>query len=157
MHGTQIRLRHFPALWTDFPFAVWAEEWGFLGCFVLLTAYLVLILWIIKIAGDARDRFGATVCVGVAAMLFWHVFINVGMVSGLLPVVGVTLPLVSYGGSSILTIAAALGLVMNVSVRRFSYCSGPGRPAPPAMGSGRRSCRDPTRSRDRAPRAVSGN
>jgi len=58
---------------------------------------------------------------GVAAMLFWHVFINVGMVSGLLPVVGVTLPLVSYGGSSILTTAAALGLVMNVSVRRFSY------------------------------------
>jgi rod shape determining protein RodA len=121
MHGTQIRLRHFPALWTDFPFAVWAEEWGFVGCFVLLLAYLVLVLWILKIAGDARDRFGATVCVGVAAMLFWHVFINVGMVSGLLPVVGVTLPMVSYGGSSILTIAAALGMVMNVSVRRFSY------------------------------------
>src|SRR5450432_4401309 len=121
MHGTQIRLRHFPALWTDFPFAVWAEEWGFVGCFALLLAYLILVLWILKIAGDARDRFGATVCVGVAAMLFWHVFINVGMVSGVLPVVGVTLPLVSYGGSSILTTAAALGLVMNVSVRRFSY------------------------------------
>ena len=110
-----------PGAWTDFPFAVWAEEWGFLGCFVVLAAYLVLVLWMIKIAGEARDRFGATVCVGVAAMLFWHVFINVGMVSGLLPVVGVTLPLVSYGGSSILTITAALGLVMNVSVRRFSY------------------------------------
>jgi len=121
LHGTQIRLRHFPALWTDFPFAVWAEEWGFLGCFGMLLAYLVLILWILKIAGDARDRFGATVCVGVAAMFFWHVFINVGMVSGLLPVVGVTLPLISYGGSSILTIAAALGMVMNISVRRFSY------------------------------------
>jgi rod shape determining protein RodA len=121
LHGTQIRLRHFPALWTDFPFAVWAEEWGFVGGVVLLLAYLVLILWILKIAGDARDRFGATVCVGVAAMLFWHVLINVGMVSGALPVVGVTLPLISYGGSSVLTIAAALGLVMNVSVRRFSY------------------------------------
>jgi rod shape determining protein RodA len=121
MHGTQIRLRHFPALWTDFPFAVWAEEWGFVGCVVLLIAYLVLILWILKIAGDARDRFGASVCVGVAAMFFWHVLINVGMVSGTMPVVGVTLPLISYGGSSILTIAAALGLVMNVSVRRFSY------------------------------------
>jgi rod shape determining protein RodA len=121
MHGTQIRLRHFPALWTDFPFAVWAEEWGFAGCAVLLLAYLVLILWILKIAGEARDRFGATVCVGVAAMIFWHVIINIGMVSGTLPVVGVTLPLISYGGSSILTAAAALGLVMNVSVRRFSY------------------------------------
>src|SRR5688572_22419421 len=121
MHGTQIRLRHFPALWTDFPFAVWAEEWGFAGCAVLLLAYLVLILWILKIAGEARDRFGATVCVGVAAMIFWHVIINIGMVSGTLPVVGVTLPLISYGGSSVLTTAAALGLVMNVSVRRFSY------------------------------------
>ena len=121
LHGTQIRLRNFPALWTDFPFAVWAEEWGFVGCAVLLLAYLVVILWILKIAGEARDRFGATVCVGVAAMLFWHVIINVGMVSGTLPVVGVTLPLISYGGSSILTTAAALGLVMNVSVRRFSY------------------------------------
>lgn len=121
MHGTQVRLRHFPALWTDFPFAVWAEEWGFFGCLAMLAAYAVLILWILKIAGDARDRFGATVCVGVAAMLFWHVIINIGMVSGTLPVVGVTLPLISYGGSSVLTIAAALGLVMNVSVRRFSY------------------------------------
>ena len=79
-----------------------------------------LILWILKIAGEARDRFGATVCVGVAAMLFWHVIINIGMVSGTLPVVGVTLPLISYGGSSVLTIAAALGLVMNVSVSAAS-------------------------------------
>jgi rod shape determining protein RodA len=121
MHGTQIRLRHFPALWTDFPFAVWAEEWGFFGCLAVLLAYLVLILWIIKIASEARDRFGATVCVGIAAMIFWHVAINIGMVSGIIPVVGVTLPLISYGGSSILTTMVALGLVMNVSVRRFSY------------------------------------
>jgi rod shape determining protein RodA len=84
-------------------------------------AYLVLILWTIKIAAEARDRFGATVCVGVAAMLFWHVVINIGMVSGIFPVVGVTLPLISYGGSSILTVMVALGLVMNVSVRRFAY------------------------------------
>jgi rod shape determining protein RodA len=121
LHGTQIRLRHFPALWTDFPFAVWAEEWGFFGCLVVLVAYLMLILWIIKIASEARDRFGATVCVGVAALLFWHVAINIGMVSGILPVVGVTLPLISYGGSSILTNMVALGLVMNVSVRRYAY------------------------------------
>jgi rod shape determining protein RodA len=121
MHGTQIRLRHFPALWTDFPFAVWAEEWGFLGVLVVLLLYSFLILWILKIGSEARDRFGATVCVGVAAMLFWHVAINIGMVSGILPVVGVTLPLISYGGSSVLTTMVALGIVMNVSVRRFSY------------------------------------
>ena len=121
LQATQIRIRRLPALWTDFPFAVWAEEWGFLGSLVVLGAYLVLILWTLKIASEARDRFGATVCVGVGALLFWHVAINVGMVIGVLPVVGVTLPLVSYGGSSVLTIMAALGLVMNVSVRRFSY------------------------------------
>jgi rod shape determining protein RodA len=121
MHGTQIRLRHFPALETDFPFAVWAEEWGFLGCSVVLILYAFLILWVLKIASEARDRFGATVCVGVAAMLFWHVAINVGMVAGILPVVGVTLPLISYGGSSVLTTLVALGIVMNVSVRRFAY------------------------------------
>ena len=121
LQATQIRIRRLPALWTDFPFAVWAEEWGFLGSLIVLASYLVLILWVLKIATEARDRFGATVCVGIAAMLFWHVAINIGMVIGILPVVGVTLPLISYGGSSVLTVMAALGLVMNVSIRRFSY------------------------------------
>ena len=121
LQATQIRIRRLPALWTDFPFAVWAEEWGFVGCLGVLLAYLLLIFWTLKIASEARDRFGATVCVGVASLLFWHVAINVGMVIGVLPVVGVTLPLISYGGSSVLTIMAALGLVMNVSIRRFSY------------------------------------
>jgi rod shape determining protein RodA len=121
LQGTQIRLRSLPALWTDFPFAVWAEEWGFLGCMVVLLAYALLALWVIKIGREARDRFGITVCVGVAAMLSWQVAVNIGMVTGLLPVVGVTLPLLSYGGSSALTVMLALGLVMNVSVRRFAY------------------------------------
>jgi rod shape determining protein RodA len=121
LQGTQIRLRSLPALWTDFPFAVWAEEWGFLGCLVVLMAYGALIVWSVRIGRSARDRFGMAVCVGCAAMLFWQVSINIGMVSGLLPVMGVTLPLISYGGSSMLTIMIALGLVMNVSVRRFAY------------------------------------
>jgi rod shape determining protein RodA len=121
LQGTQIRLRALPALWTDFPFAVWAEEWGFLGCLVVLIAYGVLIMWAVKIGREARDRFGMGICVGVAAMLFWQVAINIGMVTGLLPVMGVTLPLISYGGSSILTVMLSLGLVMNVSVRRFAY------------------------------------
>jgi len=121
LQGTQIRLRALPALWTDFPFAVWAEEWGFLGCLVVLIAYAFLILWAVKIGREARDRFGMAICIGVAAMLFWQVAINIGMVSGLLPVMGVTLPLISYGGSSMLTVMIAMGLVMNVSVRRFAY------------------------------------
>jgi rod shape determining protein RodA len=121
LHGTQVRLRPLPALWTDFPFAVWAEEWGFVGCLVLLLVYGLLIFWILRISREARDRFGASLCIGCAAMLFWQVALNIGMVTGLLPVMGTTLPLVSYGGSSIMTILIALGLVMNVSVRRFTY------------------------------------
>jgi rod shape determining protein RodA len=121
MHGTQNQLQFLPEHWTDFPFAVWAEEWGFFGCLVLLGCYLFLILWALNLAAEARDRFAQVLCVGAAALLFWHVFFNIGMVAGLLPVVGVTLPLVSYGGSSLMTVMIALGLLMNVSVRRYAY------------------------------------
>lgn len=121
LEGTQIRLRSLPALWTDFPFAVLAEEWGFVGCMLVLAAYATLVLWALKTAGQARDRFGAALCIGVASIVFWQVTINVGMVTGILPVVGVTLPLISYGGSSVLTVLIGLGLVMGVSLRRFSY------------------------------------
>jgi rod shape determining protein RodA len=120
-HGTQNQLQFLPEHWTDFPFAVWAEEWGFAGCFVLLGCYLFLILWALNLAAEARDRFAQVLCVGAAALLFWHVFFNIGMVIGLLPVVGVTLPLVSYGGSSLLTVMVALAILMNVSIRRYAY------------------------------------
>lgn len=119
-HGTQNQLQFLPEHWTDFPFAVWAEEWGFLGCVLLLGCYAVLVLWAINLAANARDRFAQGVCLGVAALLFWHVVFNIGMVIGVLPVVGVTLPLVSYGGSSLLTVMFALGLLMNVSIRRYN-------------------------------------
>jgi rod shape determining protein RodA len=120
-HGTQNQLRFLPEHWTDFPFAVWAEEWGFFGSAVLIACYLFLILWALNLAAEARDRFAQGVCVGCAALLFWHVFFNIGMVAGILPVVGVTLPLVSYGGSSLMTVLIALGLIMNVSIRRYAY------------------------------------
>jgi rod shape determining protein RodA len=120
-HGTQNQLQFLPEHWTDFPFAVWAEEWGFAGCFLLLGCYLFLILWALNLAAEARDRFAQVLCVGAAALLFWHVFFNIGMVIGLLPVVGVTLPLVSYGGSSLLTVLVALAFLMNVSIRRYAY------------------------------------
>lgn len=121
LHGTQNQLQFLPEHWTDFPFAVWAEEWGFAGCFLLCLLYLFLIVWALGVAASARDRFGAMVALGVSGLLFWHVLLNIGMVTGLVPVVGVTLPLVSYGGSSVLTMLAALGLLMNVSVRRHAY------------------------------------
>jgi rod shape determining protein RodA len=120
-HGTQNQLQFLPEHWTDFPFAVWAEEWGFIGCVVLLGCYLFLILWALNLAAEARDRFAQVSCVGAAALLFWHVFFNIGMVAGVLPVVGVTLPLVSYGGSSLITVFIALALLMNVSIRRYAY------------------------------------
>jgi rod shape determining protein RodA len=121
LKGTQNQLQFLPEHWTDFPFAVWAEEWGFIGCAVLLGAYLFLILWSLNLAAEARDRFAQVLCVGCAALVFWHVFFNIGMVAGILPVVGVTLPLISYGGSSLMTMMIALGLLMNVSIRRYAY------------------------------------
>jgi rod shape determining protein RodA len=121
LHGTQNQLNFLPEHWSDFPFAVWAEEWGFFGALVLLGLYLFLILWLVNIASQARDRFGATVCVGVGAMIFWQVFVNIAMVTGLAPVVGVTLPLVSHGGSSILTLLIGLGLASSVSSRRYAH------------------------------------
>lgn len=121
MRGTQNRLHFVPERWTDFPFAVWAEEWGFLGSAVLLGVYAFLILWAVKLATQARDRFGAVLCVGIAALFFWHTVINVSMVIGLMPVVGVTLPLFSYGGTSVITKMCAAGLLMNVSIRKTSF------------------------------------
>lgn len=120
MHGTQNQLNFLPEQWTDFPFSVWAEEWGFVGSIVLLGLYFFLVLWCLNVASQARDRFGATIAVGVAALIFWHVVVNIGMVTGLAPVVGVTLPLVSYGGSSVLTMFLGLGLVASVSMRRYA-------------------------------------
>jgi rod shape determining protein RodA len=118
--GTQSHLHFLPESWTDFPFAVWAEEWGFVGSLALLALYLYLIIWSVALARTARDRFASVICVGVATMFFWHVIINIGMVCGLMPIVGVTLPLVSYGGSSLLTFMIGAGLLMNVSIRRYA-------------------------------------
>jgi rod shape determining protein RodA len=119
LEATQVRARSLPALWTDFPFAVFAEEWGFAGSVALIGAYAALVLWLLRIARDARDRLGAIICIGSAAMIFWQCVLNLGMVIGVLPVTGLTLPLISYGGSSLLTTLVTLGLCLNVSMRRF--------------------------------------
>ncbi len=119
MQGTQNQFLFLPDQHSDFPFAVFAEDWGFLGCFVLVSLYGFLVLWAIRIAATAKDRFGAVLAIGVGALIFWHALFNLGMVTGLLPVVGVTLPLFSAGGSSVLTIMLGIGLLMNVSMRRY--------------------------------------
>jgi rod shape determining protein RodA len=116
--GTQTQLSFLPEQHTDFIFSVWAEEHGFVMCVFLILLYFGLVVWTLWVAGRARERFGTFCAVGVAALFSWHVFINIGMVSGLLPVVGVTLPLMSYGGSSLLTVLLAVGLLLNIDMRR---------------------------------------
>ncbi|KAB0664812.1 rod shape-determining protein RodA [Oryzomonas japonica] len=119
--GTQSQLRFLPEQHTDFAFSVFAEEWGFIGCLVLIVLYLVLVLWGLNIARRCNDRFGSLLAVGVTAMLFWHIVINMGMVIGLFPVVGVPLPFFSYGGTSMITSMVGIGILQNISMRRFMF------------------------------------
>jgi rod shape determining protein RodA len=121
LQGTQTRLHFLPEQHTDFAFSVLAEEWGLVGVTALLLLYLFLILWGLNIAKGSKDRFGAILAVGIVAVVFWQVVINVGMVTGLLPVVGIPLLLFSYGGSSLISTMAAMGLLMNISMRRFMF------------------------------------
>jgi rod shape determining protein RodA len=121
LNATQNQLNFLPEHWTDFPYSVWAEEWGFLGSVALLAAFAFLVIWMVNVALRAPDRFGTAIAIGVAAMVFWHVVVNVAMVIGMAPVVGVTLPFISYGGSSTLTFFIGLGLVASVSLRRLSF------------------------------------
>ena len=119
LKGTQSQLHFLPEQHTDFVFSVWAEEWGFVGAFVLLFLFLLLISRGLKIANTSKDRSGAVLAIGISAMLFWQIFINVGMVVGIVPVVGVPLPLFSYGGTSVITTFLGIGILMNISMRRF--------------------------------------
>jgi rod shape determining protein RodA len=121
LHGTQSHLRFLPEQHTDFAFSVFSEEWGFIGCLVILILYLFLVLWGLHIAGRCNDRFGSLLAMGVTAMLFWHIIINVGMVIGLFPVVGVPLPFFSYGGTSMVTSMVGVGILLNISMRRFMF------------------------------------
>ncbi len=116
--GTQTQLSFLPEQHTDFAFSVWAEEMGLMGCALLLFLYLMLLIVALAVAADARDTYGSLVAVGVAALILWQTLINVGMVIGVAPVVGLTLPLFSYGGSSLLTTMCGLGLLLNVHFRR---------------------------------------
>jgi rod shape determining protein RodA len=121
LQGTQNHLDFLPEEHTDFSFSVFAEERGFAGSLVLMLLYLAIMIRLLVIAARARDRFGLLVVVGVLATVFWQVLVNIGMTTGLLPVVGITLPFMSYGGSSLLCLLIGVGLAMNVSMRRFLF------------------------------------
>jgi rod shape determining protein RodA len=121
LEGTQTQLRFLPTQHTDFAFSVLAEEWGFVGSVVALSVYLSLLLWGLVVARHSKDSFGAMLAVGVAGVLFWPAALNIAMVLGLAPVIGVPFPLFSYGGSALVTSLVALGLMMNVSMRRYVF------------------------------------
>lgn len=115
LQGTQNQMGYLPTKNTDFIFSVVSEEWGFIGAVILVIALFLLIYRCIKVAQKADNSFGRYICVGVAAMLLFHVFENVGMCIGLMPVTGIPLPFISYGGTSIVTNMIAIGLVLSVN------------------------------------------
>jgi rod shape determining protein RodA len=117
--GTQSQMAFLPERHTDFIFAVISEEGGFIGSALLLLLYLVLLLTGVDTAKNAKDRLGVFMAGGIVSMISIYVFINAGMAVGIVPVVGVPLPLVSYGGTSIITTFLAIGLLLNIQTRRF--------------------------------------
>jgi rod shape determining protein RodA len=128
LQGTQGSLRFLPEQHTDFAFAVFSEEWGFAGSVVLLLLFLALVSRMLHLASQAQDRFASFACGGLASYFLAHILINIAMVCGLFPVVGIPLPFVSYGGSSMLTNMMALGILANLSRTRFTFPPGAENP-----------------------------
>lgn len=121
LNGTQNQLNFIPERHTDFIFSVIGEEWGFFGALVLVLIYLLIVYRAFNIGNLTSDRYGKCITTGIAVMLGLQVIINIGMTIGLMPVVGIPLPLVSYGGSSLLTTLIAVGLLLNVGLRRSTF------------------------------------
>lgn len=119
LEGTQGHLYFLPEKHTDFAFSIWAEEWGFAGALFFLGCYFFMLIWGMNVAMSAKDKLGSILAFGCVALIFWQAVINLFMIMGFLPVVGVPLPIFSYGGSSLLTNMAAIGLIMSVRMRSF--------------------------------------
>ncbi len=119
MKGSQTQGAFIPIPYTDFIFAAYAEEHGFVGCLMVLLLYFIVLMRLIQNAQTAPDRAGTLIIMGVVAVLVFHILVNVGMVVGYMPVTGIPLPLMSYGGSSVLFTFLALGIVNNIRMRRF--------------------------------------
>lgn len=117
-HGTQTQLNFVPENSTDFIFTVLAEEWGFAGAMVLLTLYAILLYGGVRTVLAARDRFGLLLAAGLVGMFFFHILVNVGMTIGIMPITGIPLPFVSFGGSAILTGFVAIGILLNIYSQR---------------------------------------
>lgn len=119
MQGSQAQLRFIPEQHTDFAFSVIGEELGFAGAASTVVLFFLVALFALDAGSKAKDKFAGVVCVGVASLFFWHMLINIGMVTGMLPITGVPLLLISYGGSSVLTAMTGIGLVLSVKMRRL--------------------------------------
>ncbi|MDH3346655.1 MAG: rod shape-determining protein RodA [Desulfobulbaceae bacterium] len=119
LEGTQGHLQFLPERHTDFAFSVWGEEWGFTGCLIFLGCYFFMLAWGILTAITARDKFGMMMAFGLVMLIFWQAVINLFMIMGLLPVVGIPLPLFSYGGSSLLTTIISIGILISIRMRGF--------------------------------------
>ncbi len=128
LEGTQSHLKFLPEIHTDFIFSVLVEEWGWAGGVVLLALYGVLIGWSLWVAVTAQSQFGRLAAAGLSATIFSYVGVNMGMVTGLLPVVGIPLPMVSWGGSSMLTMMIAIGLLLNIALNRDDPLNQDSRP-----------------------------
>jgi rod shape determining protein RodA len=118
LNGTQSHLEFLPERHTDFIFSVFSEEFGFMGVLFLLATYLFVLLRGLYIANNSQDTFGRLLAGGLVMSFFIYLVVNIGMVSGLLPVVGVPLPLLSYGGSSMVTLLAGFGILMSIHTHR---------------------------------------
>jgi len=121
LKGDINKLRYLPERHTDFIFPVFAEEWGFVGSLILLGLYCALLLIGVDIGAHARDRFGIFLSIGIVSLWFWQIVINLGGVLGLMPLTGVTLPLLSYGGSSMIAVMLSIGIVLSIHYRRFLF------------------------------------
>ncbi|GFK95227.1 Peptidoglycan glycosyltransferase MrdB [Fundidesulfovibrio magnetotacticus] len=121
LEGTQSQLRFLPEKHTDFAVAVFAEEWGFVGSIILVAMFCVFLTLLAGVARDAKDRFGSFLAAGVFFYFFWQILINMGMVLGIMPVVGIPLPFISYGGSATIVNFCLIGIALNVSMRRFVF------------------------------------
>ena len=121
LSGAQTQLDFVPEHHTDFIFAVLGEEWGYLGCLLVLFLYLILILRVFRIAINSKDRFGMFFGAGIGMIFAFHMVINIGVVIGILPITGLPLPFLSYGGSSLISFMIAIGILQNINSRRSLY------------------------------------
>jgi rod shape determining protein RodA len=121
LQGTQSHYRFLPQQSTDFIFSIFSEEWGFLGGLLVFALFLLICLRLVRIMRTTSDAFGSYICAGISGMYIFHFIINVGMTMGIMPITGIPLLFMSYGGSAILSAMTGIGLALSIYVRRYRH------------------------------------